>query len=88
MMVFFVRAEPVEPPGQDASAYVVAEDADEAMILLRKDLNFSGYRLPPAELTACPAETEAVRRALGDAASREKGVYGFDSVQRLGPPPH
>ncbi|MBV9858724.1 MAG: hypothetical protein JO038_01260 [Alphaproteobacteria bacterium] len=87
-MIFFVRAEPLEGPGQHATAVVVAEDAEEAVLLLRKDFDFSGYKLPPLEIRPHAADSEQVRRALGDAASQEKGVYGFAPVEGAGPPPH
>jgi hypothetical protein len=83
MKLFYVRAEPVSGDGPAAAAAVVAEDADEAVLLLRKDLNFSGYRLPPAELMPFEAAPAEIRRVFGDAATHEIGVYGFTV---LGPP--
>ena len=77
MKIFYVSAEPLSAEGPPASAVVVAEDPEQALLLLRKDINFSGYRLPPAELTECPAAREDVRRVLGAAATHEIGVYGF-----------
>jgi hypothetical protein len=77
MKIFYVKAEPVEGHGPAAAAIVVAHDAHEAVMLLRKDLDFSGYHLPPAELTPYEAAPEQVRRLLGEAASHEIGVYGF-----------
>ena len=77
MRIFQVVAEPVDGNGPPASAVVVAEDANEALILLRKDINFSGYRLPPAKLTPVEIDAAEVRHVLGEDAMHEKGVYGF-----------
>ena len=77
MRIFQVVAEPVDGNGPPARAVVVAKDMDEALILLRKDVNFSGYRLPPAKLTPVTIDAAEVRHVLGDDAAHEKGVYGF-----------
>jgi hypothetical protein len=77
MKVFYIRAEPVEGDGPPAAAIVVAHDAHQALVLLRKDTDFSGYHLPPAELTPYEAAPEEVRRLLGEVASHEIGVYLF-----------
>jgi hypothetical protein len=77
MRVFQIRARSLDDPRPDAGAIVVAKDADEAMILLRKDINFAGYALPPAEMAPVSIDTEEVRRVLGEDAAHEKGVYGF-----------
>jgi len=63
-----------------AGAIVVAKNADEAMILLRKDINFAGYALPPAELIPVDIAAEEVRRVLGADAAHKKGVYGFHLI--------
>jgi hypothetical protein len=81
MQVFYVRAEPLAASGVEATAFVVADDPEEALLLLRKDFNFSGYRLPPLEMTALDASRISVREALGDTAPTEKGVYGFVGKQ-------
>lgn len=80
MLVFRVRAEPLGTAGPPAAAYVVAKDADEAILLLRKDINFTGYALPPIEMTACIADADEVKAVLGDDAAHEKGVYGFHLI--------
>jgi hypothetical protein len=67
MKVYKITAEPLDTAGPPAGAIVVAKDPDEAMILLRKDINFLGYVLPPAEMVPM----------LGEDAAHEKGVYGF-----------
>ena len=77
MRIFQVVLEPVDGYGPPASAVVVAEDADEALILLRKEINFSGYRLPPAEMTPVTIDAAEIRHVLGEDAAHEKGVYGF-----------
>jgi hypothetical protein len=77
MKVFKITAEPLDSAGPPAGAIVVANDPDEAMILLRKDINFSGYFLPPAEMVPMEVDAEEVRRVLGEDAAHEKGVYGF-----------
>ncbi|MBV8889968.1 MAG: hypothetical protein JO305_09900 [Alphaproteobacteria bacterium] len=87
MRVFRVTAEPVDPAERHAAALVVAEDPHEAVLLLRKDLNFTGYRLPPLELIALEPTRDQVRSALGDAAAQEKGVYNFALVARPDTPP-
>jgi hypothetical protein len=84
MRVFQIRARSLDDPRPDAGAIVVAKDADEAMILLRKDINFSGYALPPAEMA--PVSIEEVRRVLGEDAAHEKGVYGFRLIGAETPP--
>lgn len=80
MLVFRVRAERLDTAGPPAAAHVVAKDPDEAILLLRKDINFSGYALPPVEMTACIIDADEVREALGDDAAHEKGVYGFHLI--------
>jgi hypothetical protein len=77
MRVFYVKAEPIDAPGPAAIAMVVAHDPHEAMILLRKDIDFTGYRLPPIEMIPFEAAPEEIRRELGEAAAHEIGVYGF-----------
>jgi hypothetical protein len=82
MKIYYVRAEPVAAEGPDAAALVVADDEGQALVLLKKDIDFSGYRMPPAELTPISASHEHVRRVLGATAAHEIGVYGF---RLLGP---
>ena len=77
MRVFQIRARSLDDPRPDAGAIVVAKDADEAMVLLRKDINFAGYALSPAEIIPVDIDAEEVRRVLGEDAAHEKGVYGF-----------
>ena len=77
MQIFFVRAEPLSGEGPAARAIVVAADPDQALVLLRKDIDFSGYRMPPAQMVPCSVSQEEVRRVLGEAAAHEIGVYGF-----------
>ena len=86
MKVFQIRARSVDDARPDAAAIVVAKDADEAMILLRKDINFAGYALPPAEMAPVSVDTEEVRRVLGEDAAHEKGVYGFRLIGAETPP--
>jgi hypothetical protein len=86
MKVFQIRALSLDDPRPDAGAIVVAKDADEAMILLRKDINFAGYALPPAEMAPVSIDTEEVRRVLGEDAAHEKGVYGFRLIGAETPP--
>ena len=86
MRVFQIRARSLDDPRPDAGAIVVAKDADEAMILLRKDINFAGYALPPAEMAPASIDTEEVRRVLGEDAAHEKGVYGFRLIGTETPP--
>ena len=77
MRIYHVRAKPVGGNGPAAAAFVVADDEAEVMALLRKDISFSGYRVPPDEVELCEATADEVRRALGTAAAHEVGVYGF-----------
>jgi hypothetical protein len=86
MRVFQVRAESVDDPRPDAGAIVVAKDADEAVTLLRKDINFAGYALPPAEMVPVSIDTEEVRRVLGGDAAHEKGVFAFHLLGTQTPP--
>jgi hypothetical protein len=81
MQVYHVTAASLDQPGVLAEAFVVADSPDEALLLLRKDFNFSGYRLPPIEMTGLEASRDEVRRLFGDTAPTEKGVYGFTGVQ-------
>jgi hypothetical protein len=92
MKVFCVKAEPVSGDGPPAAAIVVAHDAHQAVVLLRKDVNFSGYHLPPAEMVPYEAAPEDVRRVLGETAAHEIGVYRFavlepEVLHRAGTPP-
>ena len=80
MKIFRVMAEPLDGDGPPATAFIVAKDFDEAILLLRKDINFSGYRLPPVEMTAYLVDADEVRAVLGDDAAHEKGVYGFHPI--------
>lgn len=77
MKIYRVIAEPVAADAPPARAYVVAHDPDQAVMLLRKDIDFSGYRLPPAEMVVLEAPPEEVERVLGAAAGHEIGVYAF-----------
>jgi len=86
MRIFQIRAEPIDGNGPATRAIVVAEDADEALILLRKDINLSGYRLPPAEMTPVAIDAAEVQRVLGEDAAHEKGVYGFRLLGAPTPP--
>jgi hypothetical protein len=86
MRVFQVRAESVDDPRPDAVAIVVAKNADEAMILLRKEINFAGYALPPAEMIPVSIDADEVRRVLSEDAAHEKGVYGFHLLVAHTPP--
>jgi len=86
MRVFQVRAESLDDLRPDAGAIVVAKNADEAMILLRKDINFAGYALPPAEMMPVSIDAEEVRRVLGEDAAHEKGIYGFHLIGAETPP--
>ncbi|TMK27519.1 MAG: hypothetical protein E6G69_15545 [Alphaproteobacteria bacterium] len=65
MRVFQIRARSLDDPRPDAGAIVVAQDADEAMILLRKDINFAGYALPPAEMIPVDIDAAALALRLG-----------------------
>jgi hypothetical protein len=53
---------------------------------LRKDINFAGYALPPAEMIPVDIDAEEVRRVLGEDAAHEKGVYGFRLIGAETPP--
>ena len=86
MKIFKVIAEPLDRAEPPAVAFVVAEDTDEAMILLRKDINFSGYALPPAEMIPMSIHMTEVRRLFGEDAAHEKGVYGFHLIGVPTPP--
>ena len=85
MKVLYVRAEPVDGDGPPAAAVVVARDAQEALVLLRKDIDISSYRMPPAELTLYEAAPDEVRRLLGDVAAHEIGVYLFTLLEPADP---
>ena len=92
MKTFHVRAEPLAEEGPIAIAIVVAEDEEEALLMLRKDENFSGYRLPPTELRPLETSNEQLRQALGDGVAQEIGVYGFTTLggadaDEIGGPP-
>ena len=86
MRVFQVRAVSLDDPRPDAGAIVVAKDIDEAMILLRKDINFAGYALPPAEMIPVDIDADEVRRVLGGDAAHEKGIYDFHLIGIETPP--
>jgi len=85
MRAFYVRAEPLGAEGPSAAAIVVAENSDQALLLLRKDIDFSGYRLPPAEMIRFEAAPEEIRRRLGEAAAHEIGVYRFTLLEPSDP---
>ena len=73
MRVFQIRLEPLGGAGPPAGAIVVAEDPEEAMILLRKDIDFSGYALPPAEMIPMSIHMSEVRRLFGEDAAHGEG---------------
>ncbi len=79
MKTFYVRAEPFAA-GPSATAIVIAADARQALVRLRKNSNFSGYRLPPAEMLPFEASNEQVRQVLGDQVAQVAGVYGFTTI--------
>jgi hypothetical protein len=56
------------------------------MILLRKDINASGYALPPAEIVPVSIDAAEVERVLGEDALHEKGVYDFHLIGAETPP--
>ena len=82
MKIFKVIAEPLDRAEPPAVAFVVAE----AMILLRKDIDFSGYALPPAEMIPMSIHMSEVRRLFGEDAAHEKGVFGFHLIGAPTPP--
>ena len=67
--IFKVIAEPLDRAEPPAVAFVVAE----AMILLRKDIDFSGYALPPAEMIPMSIHMSEVRRLFGEDAAHGEG---------------
>lgn len=77
MQIFEVKVEPLGASGPAAKAIVVAQDARQAIATMHNDGRFSGYRLPPVEMTPCSATRAEVREALGAAATHETGVYAF-----------
>lgn len=81
MQVFFVRAQGLDDPQAEATAFVVADCEADVEMLLKKDFNFTGYRMPPIEISSFDASRAEVREALGDLAHTEKGVYGFRGEQ-------
>lgn len=83
MQVFEVKVEPIGATEPAASAIIVAEDRHQAIALMHNDGRFSGYRLPPVEMTLCSPTRAEIRAALGTAATHEAGVYAF---KLLGPP--
>ncbi|HEX5453275.1 MAG TPA: hypothetical protein VFX06_05735 [Stellaceae bacterium] len=87
MQIFDVRVEPLGAAGPDARAIVIAQDEGQAVALMRNDGRFSGYRLPPAEMVRCSASRADVRRALGDTATHEIGVYAFAVLGEPGASP-
>ena len=82
MKIFKVIAEPLDRAEPPAVAFVVAE----AMILLRKDIDLSGYALPPAEMIPMSIHMSEVRRLFGEDAAHEKGVFGFHLIGAPTPP--
>lgn len=85
MNTYHVRAEPLSGEGPSAIAIVVAENPEQALLLLRKDQNFSGYRLPPAEMRPFETSNEQVRSVLGGGGADEVGVYGFTTLGEAEP---
>lgn len=81
MQVFFVRAQALDDPWTEATAFVVADREDEVLLLLKKDFNFTGYRLPPVEIVPMEASRAEVSEALGEPAHTEKGIYAFCGKQ-------
>ena len=81
MQVFFVRAQALDDPRAEATAFVVADGEDDVLMLLKQDFNFTGYRMPPIEMVPIEASRAEVREALGEPAHTEKGVYAFRGKQ-------
>ena len=75
MRVFYTLAQHLEERGTRRAAFVVAEDPEEALLLLKKSVHFSGFALPPIELTEHGEGAAAIRQMLGDRNPSEKGVF-------------
>ena len=85
MQIYFVRAQGLDDPTAEATAFVVADGEDDVLMLLKQDFNFTGYRMPPIEISRFEASRAEVREALGDPAYTEKGVYAFRGRQAPAP---
>ena len=75
MKVFYAVAEHLEQRSKRLAAYVLADDADEAVSLLRRDEAFQEYAMPPVQLSEYGDGRDAIRRILGPGALAEKGVF-------------
>lgn len=75
MTIFHAVAQHMDEPRTKGEAWAVADDADEALLLLRRAFQFFEYAMPPLELAELGEGETAIRRVLGPRYPIEKAVY-------------
>jgi hypothetical protein len=88
MKVFYALAEHCEDPERRLGAFVVAPDRAAAVRALRRNVAFTGYRMPPAELSLYGDDHEALPRLAGARSIigklAEDGVYPIRDMALAG----
>lgn len=83
MRVFYVLAQSLDERARRQSAFVIADNPEEALLLVKKSEHFAGFALPPIELTDQGEDAAAVGDLI-EALPSEKGVYPIAPVDAIG----
>lgn len=87
MKVFFAAARRQEDPEEQAAAFVLAETAEDAVRLLRRDETFAGCEMPPERLEEYGEDHEAIPRLAGARSIIgrlcDRGVYPIRDLALL-----
>lgn len=75
MRVFRIIARHLERPHRRRTAHVVAENPDEAVLLLKKSIHFWDYAMPPEKIADLGDSEAEIGRVRGAASHTEKGVF-------------
>ena len=85
MKVFYALAQHLDLRNTRRPAFIVADDPEEAILLMKKSVHFWDYAIPPIELTEHGEGQQAVARVLGVDRPTEKGVYPIEIREPAAP---